>query len=282
MKKENEYIRVKDSFLSMEFFSLFIEKKTEILYTFPKPSEEKLPAYYDSTNYLSHSKKGSSLFYNIYFISRKIMLFLKLKLISGFFLDSGKAVDVGSGTGFFLSRLKKKGWSVVGIEPNQKAREYAKSKDIDHAKELKDLKIGSQDLVTFWHSLEHMYKLKETLLQAKKALKNKGILLVACPNYTSWDANYYKEDWAAWDVPRHLQHFSPKSLKTLLEPAGFVQLQKTPLLLDAFYISIMSESQKGNRFSFLKGLFIGLVSNLVGFTTGNYSSQVYIFQKKDI
>jgi hypothetical protein len=44
----------------------------------------------------------------------------------------------------------------------------------------------------------------------------------------------------------------------------------------------MSESQKGNRFSFLKGLFIGLVSNLVGFTTGNYSSQVYIFQKKDI
>tara|TARA_B110000483_G_scaffold104057_1_gene126908 strand:+ start:3170 stop:4018 length:849 start_codon:yes stop_codon:yes gene_type:complete len=281
MKKEKEYIRVKDSFLSMEFFSLFIEKKTELLHTRPKPKEENLPAYYESTNYLSHNKKGFSLTSNVYFISRKIMLFFKFKHICRFFLNPGKVVDVGSGTGFFLSGLKKKGWSVVGVEPNQKAREHAESKDIDHIKELKDLKIGSQDLVTFWHSLEHVYKLEETLYQAKNALKNEGILLVACPNYTSWDASYYKEDWAAWDVPRHLQHFSPNSLKIILEPLGFVQLKKTPLVLDAFYISIMSESQKGNRFSFLKGLFIGLTSNLIGLRTDNYSTHMYIFQKKE-
>jgi len=281
MKNKIEYIKVKDNFLSKEKFTLFLNEANKTLITFPKPSKEKLPRYYESPEYLSHKSSGKSMFSKVFFISRRIMLYSKLKMISALIPNPGSVVDVGSGTGYFLSGLKKKGWSTQGIEPNLLARKMAIKNNIVHSKSLKELKKKELDLITFWHSLEHVFSLEEALFQTKQALKNKGFLIVACPNYMSWDAKYYKKDWAAWDVPRHLRHFSSKSLALILEPMGFKQVKKKPLILDAFYISIVSEKQKGSRFSFLKGFVVGAFSNFLGFFSNNYSSQVYVFQKTD-
>jgi len=280
MKKIKEYIKVKDSFLSNENFTLFLNEFDEVLNTSPKPSEKKLSEYYNSSQYLSHKNSGSTLFAKIYFISRKWMVFSKTQLISKLCPLPGKIVDVGSGTGDFLIAQNKKGWNVVGIEPSATARKIAENANILHLSSLKKLKDITQDAITFWHSLEHVYDLEETLNQAKRVLKIKGYLIVACPNYMSWDAKYYKKNWAAWDVPRHLRHFSPNSLNLILQKKGFVQVDKKPLLLDAFYVSILSEKIKKNRLGFLKGILIGLISNVVALFSKNYSSQVYVFQKK--
>ena len=282
MKNKKEFINVKDSFLTKEKFSLFLNEKSQTLSTFPKPSLEELPRYYDSTNYLSHKKAPSNLFSKIYFLSRRLMLFSKKKIISDLFSKPGKIVDGGSGTGYFLKAIKKIGWTTTGIEPNLSARNIAKKGKLTHVKSLKELKATNQDAITFWHSLEHVYFLEKTLSQAKEALIKNGFLIIACPNYTSWDAKHYKSDWAGWDVPRHLHHFSNKSLALILEPMGFVQIKKIPLLLDAFYISIISEQNRSSRFSFLKGMVIGGISNVLGLLRNNYSSHIYVFQKKEI
>ena len=280
MKKIKEYIKVKDSFYSNENFTLFLNESNEVLYTSPKPSERKLSEYYSSSQYLSHKNSGSTIFSKIYFISRSCMVFLKKELISGLCPQPGRIVDVGSGTGDFLSAQKKIGWITLGIEPSLKAREIAEKLNVSHVSSLKELEERTQDVITFWHSLEHVYDLDETLNQAKRVLKNKGYLIVACPNYTSWDAKYYRKNWAAWDVPRHLRHFSPNSLNLILNKEGFSQVQKKPLFLDAFYVSILSEKIQKNTFGFLKGILIGLVSNMIGFVSTNYSSHIYVFEKK--
>ncbi len=280
MKKTKEYIKVKDNFLSNESFTLLLNEFNEVLCTSPKPSEEKLSEYYNSPQYLSHKTSGSTLFTNIYFISRKLMVFSKKQLISGLCPCPGQMVDVGSGTGDFLRALNNNGWNAVGIEPSPTARKIAENANVLHISCLKDLKDTTQDVITFWHSLEHVYDLEETLNQAKRVLKTKGYLIVACPNYMSWDAKYYKKNWAAWDVPRHLRHFSPNSLNLILRKKNFVQTKKRPLFLDAFYVSILSEKIKKNRFWFLKGILIGLISNFAALFSNNYSSQIYVFKKK--
>jgi SAM-dependent methyltransferase len=199
-------------------------------------------------------------------------------MISSLFSKPGKVLDVGSGTGELLTALKNEGWNVKGIEPNKAAKQTALDKGISHEHSLGEVEKNSLDLVVFWHSLEHLYDLNNTLNEVKKILKPTGILMVACPNHESWDAKYYGNFWAAWDVPRHLSHFSSKSLNIILKPQGFKQIRKSPLFLDAIYVSILSEKIKKNKAVFLKGLIIGLISNFAGFFTKNYSSHVYFFK----
>jgi len=280
MKKEKFNYKIKDHFLSKEVFSLALDRDSEILRTRPKPALADLPNYYDSKEYLSHQKKGETFLSKIYFVSKKIMLFFKTRIVTRLFYNPGKALDVGSGTGDFLLALKTKGWDVVGVEPAKLARREASKLGIQHVKDIKNCDSQEFDLVTFWHSLEHVYSLNETLASTAMALKKGGQLIIACPNYKSWDAKYYKKNWAAWDVPRHLRHFSPKSLRAVLEPMGFEQTKAMPLLLDSFYISILSEKIKESRTPFLKGVVFGMISNLNGLFYKNFSSQAYIFRKK--
>ncbi|SUZ66948.1 uncharacterized protein METZ01_LOCUS19802 [marine metagenome] len=280
MKKEKFNYKIKDHFLSKEVFSLALDRDSEILRTRPKPALGDLPNYYDSKEYLSHQKKGETFLSKIYFVSKKIMLFFKTRIVTRLFYNPGKALDVGSGTGDFLLALKTKGWDVVGVEPAKLARREASKLGIQHVKDIKNCDSQEFDLVTFWHSLEHVYSLNETLASTAMALKKGGQLIIACPNYKSWDAKYYKKNWAAWDVPRHLRHFSPKSLRAVLEPMGFEQTKAMPLLLDSFYISILSEKIKESRTPFLKGVVFGMISNLNGLFYKNFSSQAYIFRKK--
>ena len=107
-----------------------------------------------------------------------------------------------------------------------------------------------------------------------------GIAVIAVPNYRSWDAQHYKEHWAAYDVPRHLWHFSKKSIEQLFAKEGFQLLAIHPMLFDAFYVSMLSEQYKTGKKSFLKGFLSGLRSNYYGWRKGEYSSQIYVLGKK--
>src|SRR5204863_7031109 len=94
--------------------------------------------------------------------------------------------------------------------------------------ELFSLTVNSFDAITLWHVLEHVHQLHQTMNQLKNLLKENGRLIIAVPNYTSLDAKIYKENWAAYDPPRHLYHFSPQSMKILAEKNGMKILYCKP------------------------------------------------------
>lgn len=195
-------------------------------------------------------------------------------------LTSGKdLLDIGAGTGHFLAKAKESGFNVLGLEPDEDARRVALS---ENGIELKDLNVLHHlnqkfNAITMWHVLEHVYNLQEDLDKISSLVIQNGVLIIAVPNYTSFDAQYYKEYWAAYDVPRHLYHFSPKSIIPLVESKGLKFEKMLPMKFDSYYVSMLSEKYKGG--SLLKAMRIGFLSNSKA-TEGKSSSQIYIFRKK--
>ena len=277
--KENKRLIVKDFFLTNEEFELVKDSSNNMLNTTPKPSKKNLSKYYASSKYISHQESSSGIFSKLYYTARALAMWPKNLLISKYFNQPKSALDIGSGSGSFVKHLKKKQWKVKGYEPSKKARALANKKNISHVSSLENLEPLSYSLITFWHSLEHVYLMEDTLQKSIDALEKNGIIMIACPNYKSWDAKYYGSSWAAFDTPRHLRHFAPDSLEKILDPLGMKQVNQWPLLLDAFYISMLSEQNLKNKFWFFKGFFIGLCSNIKGFAYKNYSSHIYVFKK---
>ena len=111
-------------------------------------------------------------------------------------------------------------------------------------------------------------------------LKTKGLLIIAVPNHTSYDAEYYKEFWAAYDVPRHVYHFSKSGMEKLFNSEKWEMKKIKPLLLDSYYISILSEKYKKNPLFWLRGGIVGAISNFKASKTGEFSSLIYIIEKK--
>ena len=272
--------KIKDHFLTKETFGLEYDLRHKMYRTVPKPPETMMGSYYKKDDYFSHKSRPATLFEKVFFFFKKVMLAKKLKIIKKLFPKPLTSLDIGSGTGDFVLTLAMSGWESFGIEPFVSARLKAENKGVKHLSSMFEAKDGEFDLVTFWHSFEHVYSLNETIQQVNRILKYDGILLIACPNFNSWDAKHYKEFWAGWDVPRHLRHFSLTSLKTVLEPKGYKQIDVKSLLLDAYYVSMLSEKIKGSRFYFIKGFLCGFVSNFLASFNKNYSSNIYIFKKQ--
>jgi 2-polyprenyl-3-methyl-5-hydroxy-6-metoxy-1,4-benzoquinol methylase len=214
----------------------------------------------------------------VYNVVRNYTLGKKVKLISS--LTSGThLLDIGAGTGHFLKRAKDEGFTVLGLEPDPDARKVAKElNDVEllPLEGLKELGASRFDAITMWHVLEHVYDLNEELETILSSLKEGGVFVVAVPNYTSFDASYYKEFWAAYDVPRHLYHFEPKTITNLVESKGLKFEKMLPMKFDSYYVSMLSEKYKGG--SIVNAFRIGLLSNMKA-KNGTYSSQIYIFRK---
>jgi len=277
------YLEVKDHSVSKEVFTLFYNKELDLLETSPQPDEDKLPEYYKSEDYISHTNAKRNLFEKLYHGVRFLALRRKLQLIESFELDSKTLLDVGCGTGDFLSLAENRGWDIVGVEPNKKARAIAQEKctgDIKNIDALKKLEKNSYSVITLWHVLEHLPNLTEHVELFKSLLKPNGVLVIAVPNYKSYDANYYKNFWAAYDVPRHLWHFSKTSIQRLFEKEDLRIKKIKPLIFDAFYVSILSEKYKNSQLQMLLGAMIGLWSNLNAVFTKEYSSLIYVLQAK--
>ncbi|GAB3892676.1 class I SAM-dependent methyltransferase [Spirosoma agri] len=216
-----------------------------------------------------------------YRLVRNHTLQSKLTLINKLNGGKGQLLDVGCGTGAFLDTCKQAGWQVSGMEPDQDARAIAQKKlNADIQPSLESLS-GKQpvDIITLWHVLEHIPNLNETIPQLNNLLDPKGTLLIAVPNSDSYDAQYFKEYWAAYDVPRHLHHFTPSTIEVLFKKHGLTLVDKKPMVFDAFYIAMLSTRYMTGKTDYLKSVRIGLASNNHAKQTGNSSSLIYLFQK---
>uniref|UniRef100_UPI00404B9217 class I SAM-dependent methyltransferase n=1 Tax=Gelidibacter sp. TaxID=2018083 RepID=UPI00404B9217 len=281
---KSTYLKVKDHSVSKETFELLYDLDLDMLETFPQPTLEKLPDYYKSDDYISHTDSKRNLFEKAYHFIKSIALKRKLKLINSVSNTEKRLLDFGCGTGDFLEIAQKNGWQIQGIEPNEKARSIANQKTkntVFETSHFSKFNQSSFDVITLWHVLEHLPDLDSHITQFKTLLKPNGTLIIAVPNFKSHDANHYKELWAAYDVPRHLWHFSKTAISKLVAKQNLEVIQIHPMKFDAYYVSLLSEKYKSGTMNPFKAFWNGWQSNRKAKRSGEYSSLIYVIKKHE-
>ena len=271
------YLKVKDHSVSGELFELLYDEELDMLITHPQPSLEKLPSYYESVDYISHTDGKRTLFEKMYQFVKGIALKNKLKLINSQ-SEKGRILDIGAGVGDFLSVAKNDGWETIGIEPSEKAKAIAIKKGVSFVDRLSELEDQSFDVITMWHVLEHVPDLENQIAILKRLIKPTGTILIAVPNFKSYDANYYGNFWAAFDVPIHLWHFSKTAIDKLFAKEDLNLIKVLPMKFDSFYVSLLSEKYKTGKMNYLKAFFIGWKSNSHGNKNSEFSSHIYVIK----
>ena len=267
-------IETKDYLVTHESF--FVEEKEKgISFTHPVVADEIIDKYYNTTDYLSHSSNKTLISFFFDFFSN-IMVKKKASFMSGLG-GVNTYLDYGCGIGKLISSMNKKGVASYGYDTSSLAISVCNNKSLNASSNLDDLP-NKYDLISFWHSLEHVSDYTKVLKKTKKMLSKNGTMVVALPNYASFDAKFYSKFWAAYDTPRHRVHFTKKGFIKAASQLGFEVVKTKPLFLDSFYISMMSEKYKQSLFYFLKGLFIGALSNLFFFFTKQASSHTYVLK----
>ena len=274
MEQKETHIEVIDHFLTKEKFKIQHTSVPGLLQTNPAPTKEDIIKYYKSEIYISHNSRKRGVFFFFYRFLRSINFYAKYSFLSSN-NNNRKVLDFGSGEGYFLNKLKKKGINACGVDSSITFLFPDVHKSI-FAEQLNSQKFS---YITAWHSIEHVHDLEKTISRMYDLLDEKGSLIIAVPNYLSFDARYYKSFWAAYDVPRHLWHFDKKSLKEVFENKGFKLIKSSPMILDAYYVSLLSESYKKSTFKTLKSIFVGTTSNTLAFFTKEYSSNIFVFKK---
>jgi 2-polyprenyl-3-methyl-5-hydroxy-6-metoxy-1,4-benzoquinol methylase len=256
----------KDFTVTKEQFAVWKCSQCTAMFTQDIPSQEQIGKYYKSENYISHSDTQKGFINKLYHRIRKRTLNKKMNLVkSETGLETGNILDIGCGTGAFLNTMQQAGWKVTGLEPDEDARATALSLYKIQplvSQVIFALPAAHFDAVTAWHVMEHVHQLHEYVDQLKKIITPKGKIFIAVPNYTSPDATHYKSHWAAYDVPRHLYHFSPNSMSVLMEMHGMKVEKIMPMWFDSFYVSMLSEQYKNGRGNIVKAFFVGLMSNV--------------------
>lgn len=279
-EKTQMHLWVKDYFLTGEAFEIHECLKCGLLFTEPRPDSNHIGKYYQSEEYYSHQENKSGFIPKIYESVKKVNLKHKRKLASKG-MKVGTMLEIGCGAGDFLHEMEQKGWNCTGIEPSKEAKAIAKNRvkaNILNPEDLATLKDESFDLITMWHVLEHVDNLKDEVRHLQRLLKKGGRLVLALPNFKSADAEYYREYWAAYDVPRHLNHFCRESINNIFKTTK-LQLKKIDKLVwDAYYISYMSEKYKNHTLPLLKGAVRGFMSNCKARKSGEWSSLVYVLE----
>lgn len=274
-------LEAKDYTVSHQVFAVWHCKECTARFTQDVPEAAAIGPYYQSDDYISHSDTREGLVNRLYHRIRSITLGSKRSLITGV---TGKAkgslLDVGCGTGAFLHTMRTAGWTVTGLEPDKGAREKADELyglSVQPVDALFALPLAAYDAITLWHVLEHVHDLKTYVHQFKQLLKPGGTLVIAVPNYTSYDASHYGAFWAAYDVPRHLYHFSPQSIERLMGDAGMRVADMKPMWFDSFYVSMLSERYRHGKDRLIGAGLTGLLSNIraIG-KSSRCSSVIYV------
>ena len=277
-------LTAKDFTVSGESFVIWQCRDCTLRFTQDVPDAEHIGKYYQSEDYISHSNSNKGIVNQLYQRVRKLTLMQKTKLIKeecG--IDSGSILDVGSGTGAFLNTMQQHNWSITGVEPDPKARSLAESLykiELLEADQLFHLPEHSYDAITLWHVLEHVHDLHNYVAKLKSLLKPGGKLFIAVPNYLALEASIYGPFWAAYDVPRHLYHFTPKAIEALIKQHGLKMITMKPMWFDSFYISMLSSKYHSGKTKLAASFINGLRSNAkAAFNKDRCSSLIYIVAK---
>lgn len=275
----------KDHTVTGEVFPILQCMGCQFVYTGGAPAQSNIGRYYQSSAYISHTDRKDGFVNRLYQFVRKRAVVSKRKMISRLVCkEQRRLLDYGCGTGAFLQEMQSTGWHIQGIEPDPGARNKAAAHtqvSIGEPSMLVSTKAAAVDVITLWHVLEHVHDLHETLDQFQRILDPNGFLIVAVPNHRSRDAFYYKQHWAAFDVPRHLYHFDPDSMQTLMKMHGFDVVGIRPMWFDAYYVSLLSDQYKSGKIRPVHAFMRGLVSNLGAiFQKGVCSSQIYVIRKR--
>lgn len=271
----------KDHLVSHKDFCIVKCNTCSFRFTNPRPDEVRVGSYYNSEQYISHNDSSNGIVGTAYRLVRSYALQSKLKLIGKLTKGVGRVLDVGCGTGTFLETCKAGGWDITGVEPDPGARTASTKRLQINVQPSLDALVGAEsfDVITLWHVLEHIHNLGRTVHRLKELLNDEGTLVVAVPNSDSYDAVYFKENWAAYDVPRHLYHFTPSTIKLLFEKHGLQLTEQKPMPFDAFYIALLSTKYQTDKTNYLKSVRVGLTSNAIAQRSGNFSSIMYLFRK---
>lgn len=277
------FLDVKDHSISGESFELVQCTVCDLKITQDHPDLESIGPYYQSEDYISHSDTSKGLINSLYHTVRGYMLNQKRKIVQQQ-QKGGRLLDFGTGTAYFANHMKEHGWEVTGMEPDPGAREHARTTfglNIEEPSAVYEKEDESFDVITMWHVMEHIHMLKQDMQQIARILKPSGTLVIAVPNPTSSDARKYGASWAAYDVPRHLWHFAPKSVHKLLTDLGLELLETKGMPFDAFYVSMLSEKYRGASLGSIKGGLTGTVTNMKSLSsTTEASSLIYVAKKK--
>ena len=276
-KRLEPFLNCKDYTVSGESYEVMYNQDYEMLVTSPIPTD--LENYYKSEDYISHTNSKKSLLDKVYQSVRNFTLKRKVALINSFKTDSKSILDIGAGTGDFLKVCVSNRWKVLGVEPSADARKIAKENGFVLNEKLEQIENQKFDVITLWHVLEHVEQLSDYITKIKSLLKENGRLIVAVPNYKSDDAKHYKEYWAAFDVPRHLWHFSQKAIHKIFSEESMIVEKTVPMKFDAYYVSLLSEKYKTSKMNPIKAFYRGSISNLKARTSSEYSSLIYVIKK---
>ncbi|QVL33097.1 class I SAM-dependent methyltransferase [Telmatocola sphagniphila] len=206
------------------WFAVVQCKRCGLHYTNPRPDEKSIADFY-AEDYRPHRKPQNS--------RRNFRNWYPLGALRGraserrglAWQGNGRLLDFGCGGGSFLARMADQGWKVEGVDFSEKTVEMIRDKlglKVHHGTlPHPELQPASFDVITMWHSLEHVHDPMEVLAEAYRLLAPEGRLLIAVPNIKSWQFKWFGKAWFALDLPRHLTHFCPKTLRLMLELNGF-------------------------------------------------------------
>jgi 2-polyprenyl-3-methyl-5-hydroxy-6-metoxy-1,4-benzoquinol methylase len=277
-------LTAQDYTVSQQKFAVWHCSSCTLRFTQQVPRQDAIQAYYKSDTYISHSDTKKGLINSLYHLVRKRTLQAKKNLIiteTG--IQQGTVLDIGCGTGAFLHTMQTAGWRITGLEPDDNAR--AKAKELYNLQPqspegLLNLPAQYFDAITMWHVIEHVHELHAYINQLAKIIKPGGKILIAVPNYTSNDAATYGKYWAAFDVPRHLYHFSPGAMRQLLAKHGLQVSAIKPMWFDSYYVCMLSEQYKTGRGNSIKAFWNGFISNCKALVNKERcSSIIYIIEK---
>jgi 2-polyprenyl-3-methyl-5-hydroxy-6-metoxy-1,4-benzoquinol methylase len=276
------FLKGEDYFLTNEEFFIVSCDHCRMKFLNPRPGENEIGRYYESPDYVSHGGEKNTLNF-LYRQVRKFSLQQKYRLVKK--VASGtKLLDIGCGTGEFLHHCKQKGLTVSGIEPGTKPRTFARDKynlEVSGESVLEEMNQPRFDVITLWHVLEHVHLLRERMKKITEILNPDGTIIIAVPNSDSWDALHYGKFWAAYDLPRHLYHFTGETMKILAEKHKLEIFKVIPMKLDAFYISLLSEKYYRGKQNYFNAVVNGIRSNnFAARNNSNYSSLIFVLKTK--
>lgn len=213
-----------------------------LMFTNPRPVQSRIGTYYSVSSYysyqslesvrdLSYAQRIKQVMFDAYYNADRGVLttsfaraVLSRVLIVPPREKMGRILDVGCGSGGFLLMMKNCGWETAGVEISAEACNAANRHGLNvHCGQVEDAPLpdASFDVIVLSQSLEHLYSPKSALRAAHRLLKSDGVLIIGVPNCEGIDQRLFRENWHAWDLPRHLYHFTPTSLRQYLETAGF-------------------------------------------------------------